>query len=640
MPKTFILGGIGLGLTNSATGISVARGLFSSFKKNENDITVCLSGNPNVGKSTVFNALTGLHQHTGNWTGKTVETAVGNFVSHGRRIILIDTPGTYSLTPHSKEEEVARDFILNGDAKVNVTVCDSTALERNLNLILQIIKEKRNTILCLNFADEIKPRGIKIDSKRLSAALGIPVIKISARKNIGLDRLCDEIIKMADIGNVKADTLGELTGENINEKAKDIYNSCVMSTKNPREKDIKIDKILTGRLTAFPFMLLLLALTFWITIKGANYPTELLQNLLFSLEDKLYVWLQNIGIPLFLNELLIHGIFRVVAWIVAVMLPPMAIFFPLFTLLEDSGYLPRIAFSLDRCFKKCNACGKQSLTMCMGFGCNAAGIIGCRIIDSPRERLIAILTNSFVPCNGRFPLLISIITMFFVTGFGGSFFSAIILTAFILLGIIMTFLVSYLLSKTLLRGVPSSFTLELPPYRRPEIVKTLTRSVFDRTLFVLGRAVISAIPAGLIIWICANVTVGDASLLNIISAFLDPFAKCLGLDGVILFAFILALPANEIVIPIVIMAYMGNSTLGSITDLAVLKQLFLDNGWTLLTAINVMLFSLFHWPCMTSLLTIRKETGSIKWSIIAFILPTLVGMLICFITTIVYKIMF
>lgn len=640
MPKTFILEVIILGLTSSATGISVAKGLFSSFKKSENDITVCLSGNPNVGKSTVFNALTGLHQHTGNWTGKTVETAVGNFTVRGRRIVLIDTPGTYSLTPHSKEEEVARDFILGGDAKVNVAVCDATALERNLNLILQIIKEKHNTILCLNFADEIKSRGIKIDQKKLEAALGIPVIKVSARKNIGLDTLCDEIIKMADMGNLKPNIFSELNDENINKKAKEIFNSCVMSTKNPRERDIKIDKLLTGKITAFPFMLLLLAITFWITIKGANYPTELLQSLLFTLEDKLYVWFQSIGIPLFLNELLIHGIFRVVAWIVAVMLPPMAIFFPLFTLLEDSGYLPRIAFCLDRCFKKCNACGKQSLTMCMGFGCNAAGIIGCRIIDSPRERLIAILTNAFVPCNGRFPLLISIITMFFVTGLGGSFLSAIILTAFILLGIFMTFAVSYLLSKTLLRGVPSSFTLELPPYRRPEIVKTLTRSVFDRTLFVLGRAVISAIPAGLIIWVCANVTVGDASLLNVISEFLDPFAKCLGLDGVILFAFILALPANEIVIPIVIMAYMGNSTIGSITDLAVLKQLFLDNGWTILTAINVMLFSLFHWPCMTSLLTIRKETGSIKWSVIAFILPTLVGMVLCFITTLIYNFAF
>lgn len=626
-----------MGLTKNATGISLVKDLFSSFKKEDSDITVCLSGNPNVGKSTVFNALTGLHQHTGNWTGKTVETAVGSFNYNGRRIILIDTPGTYSLIPHSKEEEVARDFILNGDAKVNVTVCDATALERNLNLILQIIKQKPNTILCLNFADEIKSRGIMIDVDMLSDLLHIPVVKISARKNEGLNILCDEIIKLSDIGNIKPILKPEI---NINEQAREIYKSCVMSTKNPRERDIKIDKILTGRITAFPFMLLLLALTFWITIKGANYPTELLQRLLFSLEDKLYLLLNQIGIPVILNELFVHGIFRVVAWIVAVMLPPMAIFFPLFTLLEDSGYLPRIAFCLDRCFKKCNACGKQSLTMCMGFGCNAAGIIGCRIIDSPRERLIAILTNSFVPCNGRFPLLISIITMFFITGIGSSFSAALILTGFILLGIFMTFTVSFLLSKTILKGVPSSFTLELPPYRKPEIIKTLTRSIFDRTLFVLGRAVVSAIPAGFIIFLFANICIGGTSILSIVASFLDPFAALIGLDGVILLAFILALPANEIVIPIVIMAYMGTSALNSISDLSILRQLFIDNGWTTLTALNTMLFSLFHWPCMTSLLTVRKETGSIKWSVIAFILPTLVGLLLCFITTLIYKIIF
>ncbi len=626
-----------MGLSKNATGISLISGDFSALKRNDSDITVCLCGNPNVGKSTVFNALTGLHQHTGNWAGKTVETAIGSFNYLGRRIVLIDTPGTYSLSPHSKEEEVARDFILYGSAEVNVTVCDATALERNLNLILQITERLKNTILCLNFADEIKNRGIEIDTERLSVLLGIPVIKISARKNIGLDSLMDEIVKIADIGNIEGKNKPELSGEEINRKAHKIYNECVVSGKTARERDRKIDKILTGRVTAFPLMLLLLALTFWITIKGANYPTELLSSLLFSLEDILYSFFADIGLPVFINELLIHGVFRVVAWIVSVMLPPMAIFFPLFTLLEDSGYLPRIAFCLDGCFKRCNACGKQSLTMCMGFGCNAAGIIGCRIIDSPRERLIAILTNSFVPCNGRFPLLISIITMFFVTGIGGSFLSALMLTALILAGIFMTLLVSYILSKTVLRGIPSAFTLELPPYRRPEIVKTLVRSVFDRTLFVLGRAVISAVPAGLIIWLAANITVGDASILSHLSSFLDPFAALLGLDGVILLAFILGLPANEIVIPIIIMAYMGTSTLSSINDLTVLRQLFVDNGWTMLTALNVMLFSLFHWPCMTSLLTIKKETGSLKWTALGFILPTIIGIIVCMLTTLVYN---
>lgn len=619
-----------MGLTKEATGNKIITNNFSVLKHADSDITVCLAGNPNVGKSTVFNALTGMHQHTGNWAGKTVETAVGTFWHIGRRIVLIDTPGTYSLDALSAEEEVARDFILNGDADVCVIVCDATSFERNLNLCLQISKLKRNTILCLNFIDEADKKDIIIDNKRLSVMLGIPVISVSARNNKGLDVLRDEIVKLKDIGNHCTLPTALYTPEKICEE-------CICSSINPREKDGKIDLILAGKITAFPFMLLLLLLTFWITIKGANYPSQLLSNILFSFEKWLYNALAHIGVPLFINELFTHGIFRTLAWIVSVMLPPMAIFFPLFTLLEDSGYLPRIAFCLDRCFKKCNACGKQSLTMCMGFGCNAAGIIGCRIIDSKRERLIAILTNSLVPCNGRFPLLISIITMFFVNGMGGSFLSALMLTALILLSVSMTFLASFILSKTVLRGVPSAFTLELPPYRRPQIIKTLTRSIFDRTLFVLYRAVISAIPAGLIIWLAANITVSGATLLTHTANFLNPFANLLGLDGVILLAFLLGMPANEIVIPIIIMAYLGGGNLQSISNLSALKSIFVDNGWTILTALNVMLFSLFHWPCTTSILTVKKETGSLKWTALAFILPTIIGIIVCMLTTLVYN---
>ncbi len=609
---------------------------FSRFKTDETDITVCLSGNPNVGKSTVFNTLTGLHQHTGNWSGKTVDTAVGSFYHRGRKIILIDTPGTYSLLPHSKEEEVARDFILNGGAKVSVTVCDSTALERNLNLILQISQNVKNNILCLNFADEMQSNGIEIDIKKLEKLLKIPVIKISAKKNMGIESLKDQIVKSADI-TINNTENEFLSAEEINHKAHKIFSECVTLKKTVRDRDRKIDKILAGKFTAFPFMLLLLALIFWITIKGANYPSEALSSLFFGIEDNLFEFCSNLGIPIKICELLIHGVYRVVAWIVSVMLPPMAIFFPLFTLLEDSGYLPRIAFCLDRCFKKCNSCGKQSLTMFMGFGCNAAGVVGCRIIDSKRERLIAILTNAFVPCNGKFPLLISIITMFFV-GISNSFYSAFLLTLLIMLSVALTFLVSFILSKTVLRGVPSAFTLELPPYRKPQIAKTLVRSIFDRTIFVLGRALVSAVPAGIIIWLFANLKLEGTSLLSYVSSFLNPIGNLMGLDGVILLAFILSLPANEIVIPVIIMAYMGNSTLGSISDLTVLKELFISNGWNILTALNVMLFSMFHWPCMTTLLTIKKETGSFKWTFLGFILPTLVGVLLCMLTTLIYKI--
>ncbi|MFR2504742.1 MAG: ferrous iron transporter B, partial [Coprobacillus cateniformis] len=398
------------------------------------------------------------------------------------------------------------------------------------------------------------------------------------------------------------------------------------------QKDRKIDHILTSRWTGYPIMLALLAIIFWLTMTGANYPSQILSDILFYIQDRLTDLFMYFHTPAWLHGVLVLGIYRVLAWVVSVMLPPMAIFFPLFTLLEDVGYLPRIAYNLDKPFKCCCACGKQALTMCMGFGCNAAGVIGCRIIDSPRERLLAIITNNFVPCNGRFPTLIAIITMFFVgsAGIFSSVLSALFLTGLILLGIIMTFMVTKCLSKTLLKGVPSSFTLELPPYRKPQIGKIIIRSLFDRTLFVLGRAVCVAIPAGLIIWLMANIMIGDMSLLNHCAQFLDPFAKLLGLDGVILIAFILGLPANEIVVPIIIMAYLAQGTILDMSNLVELKALLVQNGWTWITAISTMLFSLMHWPCSTTLMTIKKETGSWKWSIVSFVVPTLIGLLVCF----------
>ena len=396
--------------------------------------------------------------------------------------------------------------------------------------------------------------------------------------------------------------------------------------------DRRLDKVLTSKWAGYPIMLALLALVFWITITGANYPSALLSDLLFKVQDRLLDVFHYIGAPEWLTGMLVLGIYRVLAWVVSVMLPPMAIFFPMFTLLEDSGYLPRIAYNLDKPFKCCHACGKQALTMCMGFGCNAAGIVGCRIIDSPRERLIAMVTNNFVPCNGRFPTLIAIISMFFVGvagGAGNTLLSSLLLTLLILFGILMTFAVSKALSMTVLKGVPSSFTLELPPYRRPQIGKVIVRSIFDRTLFVLGRAIVVAAPAGLLIWIMANVYVGDLSLLAHCSAFLDPFARLMGLDGVILMAFILGLPANEIVIPIIIMAYMAQGSLLEFDSLIQLKELLVANGWTWVTAVCTMLFSLMHWPCSTTLLTIRKETGGWKWVIASFLIPTLCGIALC-----------
>lgn len=331
------------------------------------------------------------------------------------------------------------------------------------------------------------------------------------------------------------------------------------------------------------------------------------------------------------------GLYTTVAWVVSVMLPPMAIFFPLFTLLEDFGYLPRIAFNLDEVFRRCGAHGKQSLTMCMGFGCNACGITGCRIIDSPRERLIAVLTNCFVPCNGRFPTIIAMILVFLSAGSGAvkTLTSGLMLTLFIIAGIIMTMAMSKLLSVTVLKGVPSSFVLDLPPYRVPKIGSVIFRSILDRTLFVLGRAVVVAAPAGIIIWLLANISSGDMSLLEHFTCFLEPFGKSIGVDGVIIAAFILGFPANEIVIPVMLMCYMSSGMLTDYAGLAELQSILTNCGWTAKTALCVTILCLFHFPCGTACLTIKKETGSLKWAALAFILPTAVGIILCFFINII-----
>lgn len=711
----------------------------------KNTYTVALAGNPNVGKSTIFNSLTGMHQHTGNWTGKTVANATGKSIINDKEFTFVDIPGTYSIMSNSEEEEIARDYICFGNPDATVIVVDSTCLERNLNLVYQIMEITDNIIVCVNLLDEAKKKKIKIDLKKLENLLGVPVVGTVARDKQTLENLKKTIYKVCE-GEIKPYTktvryeqeieenlekivealdtdslkneysekrkmatdieveknkiskklyrwiaiklidgeekilksiqenlelnLGEqeirqsvieakknletreITSKNFKDKiVADIMKKaeetskevCTFENKNYRERDLKIDKILTSKIFGIPIMILFLGLIFWITIVGANYPSEWLFSVFNWLQDKLIYFANYIHCPIWLSDMLINGVYKTLTWIVAVMLPPMAIFFPLFTILEDLGYLPRIAFNMDGFFKKACCSGKQMITMCMGFGCNACGVTGCRIIDSPRERLIAILTNNFVPCNGRFPFLITIATIFIAGAFaGGNGFLASILSTFaviivIIFGIFLTLVISKILSKTILKGMPSSMILELPPYRKPQFGKILVRSIFDRTLFVLGRAISVAAPAGLVIWLMSNVGINGQSLLSIIANFLNPFAKLMGLDGYILTAFILGIPANEIVLPIILMCYLKSGTLVNIEDTIQIGQILIQNGWTMITAMNVMLFTILHFPCATTLLTIKKETGSWKWTAISFAIPTVCGIVLCMFTNLVYN---
>ncbi len=423
--------------------------------------------------------------------------------------------------------------------------------------------------------------------------------------------------------------------KNIYQQAQEIAENVVTIQNKKRDLDRKIDNIVTSKIIGYPLMIALLSLVFWLTISGANVPSEMIANVLFGLQERLTKFFLWAGAPAWLHGVLVLGMYRGLAWVVSVMLPPMAIFFPLFTFLEDLGYLPRIAFNLDKLFKKAGAHGKQVLTMCMGFGCNAAGIIACRIIESPRERLIAILTNNFVPCNGRFPTLIALAAVFmgaFVSGYN-SFAASALVAGVVVVGILVTLAVSWVLSKTLLKGVPSTFTLELPPYRLPKIGSLLIRSVLDRTLFVLMRAVVVAAPAGALTWVLANIYIGDLSILGHVAGWLQGFGHLIGLDGFIILAFLLGLPANEIVVPILIMSYLSQGAMVELDSIDALRQLFLSHGWTWLTALNMILFSLLHFPCATTLLTIRKETQSAKWTLLAAIIPTGVAIVVCFLIT-------
>lgn len=574
-------------------------------------LTVALVGNPNVGKSTLFNLLTGLRQHTGNWPGKTVGIAEGKLRKGNVEYKFVDLPGTYSLEGNSEDEQIAGEYVRSNAADCTVVVCDGSCLERSLILALQVLQQCQKTVVCINLMDEANRHGVDIDGEKLSRHLDAPVVLTAAGKGIGLNALVAKVRERV----LQPPGLQLPVWNDPVDAAARIARDCTRVCGGHNEAfSRRVDRLLVSRRFGVPLMFLLLLGIVWLTVWGANYPSQMLERLFDWIYGYLSLWLSFL--PTWLSGLLVDGVYATSARVISVMLPPMAIFFPLFTILEDVGYLPRMAFLLDPCMARCGGCGKQALTLCMGLGCNAVGVMGCRIIDSPRERLSAILTNAMVPCNGRFPTLIVLGSLFF-PDFGAAF----VVAACVALGVVGAMAASGVLNKTVLRSKPSTFVMEMPPFRRPRLGQILVRSLLDRTLFVAGRALTVAAPAGALLWVLSS-----TSLLISIADFLSPIGLLLGMNGALVLAFILSLPANELLIPVTLMILTQS---GSLQSAAGLGDTLLLSTMTWQMGICTMVFTLFHWPCATTLMTIYRETKSIKKTAVAFLLPTAVGCILC-----------